>query len=257
MYTLVLSNNMLSGSIPASVVQIPSLRGLLLGHNKLEGGLPVELKNTSNLIQLSLNDNQMAGEIPSWVGCSVKETRYNNDVTFPYLMVLLFNIEPSICKGYNEAMFILQGIRFHEFEQLPIATRCQTWFYLAPPDLSQNQLESQIPGSLADLTFLKYFNISHNRLLGGIPQAGQLPVFPASSYEGNPGLCGIPLAECQRAAPDDHNLDNHSGGKDEDGRMLAGIVAAVVSCVLWSCAVFFSKSWERLLQRVLMSWLYY
>ncbi|XP_024539895.1 receptor-like protein kinase BRI1-like 3 [Selaginella moellendorffii] len=301
MYTLVLSNNMLSGSIPASVVQIPSLRGLLLGHNKLEGGLPVELKNTSNLIQLSLNDNQMAGEIPSWVGCSVKETRYNNDVTFPYLMVLLFNIEPSICKGYNEAMFILQGIRFHEFEQLPIATRCQTWFYLAPPgfniyltpnhtshwcidisfnsftgtiptefcatqnlywlnlahnlltgaipstmgnlkniewlDLSQNQLESQIPGSLADLTFLKYFNISHNRLLGGIPQAGQLPVFPASSYEGNPGLCGIPLAECQRAAPDDHNLDNHSGGKDEDGRMLAGIVAAVVSCVLWSCAM--------------------
>ncbi|XP_024517553.1 receptor-like protein kinase BRI1-like 3 [Selaginella moellendorffii] len=293
MYTLVLSNNMLSGSIPASVVQIPSLRGLLLGHNKLEGGLPVELKNTSNLIQLSLNDNQMAGEIPSWVGCSVKETRYNNDVTFPYLMVLLFNIEPSICKGYNEAMFILQGIRFHEFEQLPIATRCQTWFYLAPPgfniyltpnhtshwcidisfnsftgtiptefratqnlywlnlahnlltgaipstmgnlkniewlDLSQNQLESQIPGSLADLTFLKYFNISHNRLLGRIPQAGQLPVFPASSYEGNPGLCGIPLAECQRAAPDDHNLDNHSGGKDEDGRMLAGIVAAVVS----------------------------
>ncbi|XP_062114720.1 receptor-like protein 9DC3 [Humulus lupulus] len=60
-------------------------------------------------------------------------------------------------------------------------------------DLSQNELSGQIPYELAQLFFLQYFNVSYNHLSGSIPQQNQLSTFESSSFEGNMGLCGIPL----------------------------------------------------------------
>ncbi|XP_062113735.1 receptor-like protein 33 [Humulus lupulus] len=60
-------------------------------------------------------------------------------------------------------------------------------------DLSQNELSGQIPSELAQLFFLQYFNVSYNHLSGSIPQQNQLTTFGSSSFEGNLGLCGIPL----------------------------------------------------------------
>ncbi|GMN25014.1 hypothetical protein TIFTF001_045908 [Ficus carica] len=59
-------------------------------------------------------------------------------------------------------------------------------------DLSQNKLSGGIPQELTQLNFLQYFNVSHNRLAGPIP-ANHFQTFGSSSYEGNMGLCGIPL----------------------------------------------------------------
>ncbi|XP_062114722.1 receptor-like protein 54 [Humulus lupulus] len=55
-------------------------------------------------------------------------------------------------------------------------------------DLSQNELSGQIPSKLAQLFFLQNFNVSYNHPSGSIPQQNQL-----SAFEGNMGLCGIPL----------------------------------------------------------------
>ncbi|XP_062114723.1 receptor-like protein 9DC3 [Humulus lupulus] len=60
-------------------------------------------------------------------------------------------------------------------------------------DLSQNELSGKIPSELAQLFFLQYFNVSYNHLSGSIPQQNQLSTFESSSFEGNMGLCGIPL----------------------------------------------------------------
>ncbi|EOA32149.1 hypothetical protein CARUB_v10015400mg [Capsella rubella] len=62
-------------------------------------------------------------------------------------------------------------------------------------DLSSNQLSGTIPNGLGALSFLTYVNVSHNKLNGEIPQGTQITGQPKSSFEGNAGLCGLPLEE--------------------------------------------------------------
>ncbi|CAF1866220.1 unnamed protein product, partial [Brassica napus] len=62
-------------------------------------------------------------------------------------------------------------------------------------DLSSNQLSWTIPSGLGTLSFLAYINVSHNQLKGEIPQGTQIMGQPKSSFEGNAGLCGLPLQE--------------------------------------------------------------
>ncbi|XP_056864256.1 receptor like protein 24-like [Raphanus sativus] len=60
-------------------------------------------------------------------------------------------------------------------------------------DLSRNQLSGTIPNELKTLSFLACINVSHNQLQGEIPQGTQITGQPASSFEGNARLCGLPL----------------------------------------------------------------
>ncbi|CAN7061814.1 unnamed protein product, partial [Brassica rapa subsp. trilocularis] len=62
-------------------------------------------------------------------------------------------------------------------------------------DLSSNHLSGTIPNGLGSLSFLSYINVSHNQLKGEIPQGTQIIGQPKSSFEGNAGLCGLPLQE--------------------------------------------------------------
>ncbi|EFJ31928.1 hypothetical protein SELMODRAFT_439849 [Selaginella moellendorffii] len=169
-----LSFNNISGTVFRK--DLLSLRFLVLGHNKLQDGLSSE-------------DKFQAGS-----GSSEVEEDEITEITFPLLIVYVINKELSICKAYEE-VFILQGIRLDDFEHkdgssclliLDLSHNtftginsliCETYMcyfshttYLQGPflrnlknlewlDLSQNWLESHIPDSLGNFTFLKHLNI--------------------------------------------------------------------------------------------------
>ncbi|XVF79478.1 hypothetical protein PTKIN_Ptkin14bG0225800 [Pterospermum kingtungense] len=62
-------------------------------------------------------------------------------------------------------------------------------------DLSWNNLVGKIPEQLVRLTSLSFLNLSENHLHGMIPQGKQFNTFENNSYEGNHGLCGMPLSK--------------------------------------------------------------
>jgi Na+/H+ antiporter NhaD/arsenite permease-like protein len=57
---VVFSQNQLAGSIPHEVMQMPKVLALFLDNNNLSGGIP-EVWKMPNIIQLYLNSNNLSG----------------------------------------------------------------------------------------------------------------------------------------------------------------------------------------------------
>ena len=100
-------------------------------------------------------------------------------------------------------------------------------------DLSKNQLSGGIPSSLSHIDHLSVLDLSNNNLSGKIPTSPQLDTFNASSYEGNPNLCGAPLP---KKCPGEEIAQNpamigsreHAGMQDEkEGFISIGFYVSV------------------------------
>ncbi|XP_061951315.1 cuscuta receptor 1-like [Populus nigra] len=86
-------------------------------------------------------------------------------------------------------------------------------------DLSYNNLNGEIPPQLLDLNFLSAFSVAHNNLSGKTPKmVAQFSTFSKSCYEGNPLLCGPPLAKnCTGAIPPSPLPRSQTHKKEENG----------------------------------------
>ena len=78
-----LSDNELSGEIPAELGELTSLQRLYLNSNMLSGEIPTELGDLTSLQELGLWDNELTGEIPTELGKmvdrAVLRTLYSNN----------------------------------------------------------------------------------------------------------------------------------------------------------------------------------
>ncbi|KAI0488840.1 hypothetical protein KFK09_028679 [Dendrobium nobile] len=141
-----------------------------------QGNTVYTFQTNGSMIYLDLSYNFLTGEIPNVFGA------------MEYLVVL--NLEHNSLTGSIPDTF--GGLKS-----------------IGLLDLSNNNLTGPIPGSLGANGFLNDLDVSNNNLSGQIPTSGQFTTFPASSYENNTGLCGIPLKACNKSSGSSNSNGGH------------------------------------------------
>ena len=250
LYSLDLGNNKFSGEIPKWIRErMSSLKQLCLRGNMLTGNIPEQLCGLSDLCILDLTLNNLSGSIPPCLG----HLSAMNHVTLlgpspDYLYTdyyyyregmelvvkgkeMEFERILSIVKLIDLSRNNLSGVIPHGIANLStLGTLNLSWNQLTrkiPEDIgamqgletldfSSNRLSGPIPLSMASITSLSHLNLSHNLLSGPIPTTNQFSTFnDPSVYEGNLGLCGLPLST-QCSTPNEDHKDEEDEKEDHD-----------------------------------------
>ncbi|EOA28988.1 hypothetical protein CARUB_v10025247mg [Capsella rubella] len=227
------ANNRLEDTFPFWLKALPNLQVLTLRSNKFYGPMSPPHQGPLGFPELQIfeiADNKFTGSLPpnyfvNWKTSSeyqglykvYHEKRYD-DIGYTYRMVMDLHY-----KGLSMETFVLTSYIAIDFSgnrlegQIPesigllkalIALNLSNNAFtghiplslanleeLESLDMSRNKLSGTIPNALGTLSFLEYINVSHNHLKGEIPQGPQITGQSESSFEGNAGLCGLPLKE--------------------------------------------------------------
>ncbi|KAI3819066.1 hypothetical protein L1987_12888 [Smallanthus sonchifolius] len=198
-----LSDNNLSGEIPNWIWDLGDgyLRFLNLSHNKfsslekpytfpflldvldlhnnyLEGDIPVPPRR---VYHLDYSNNNFKSSIPVGFGNVLRSTLFFSIANSNLVGVIPESIRnASSLRDLNLSRNALTG-------PIPLIGNLKD---LRSLDLSVNMLDGSIPDELTNLTQLLFLNLSYNHLSGRIPRFQK---FTELSFEGNEGLCGLPL----------------------------------------------------------------
>ena len=230
-----LGKNKLSGKMPAWIGgSLSDLIVVNLRSNEFNGSIPLNLCQLKKVQMLDLSSNNLSGIIPKCLN-NLTAMGQNGSLVIAY-EERLFVFDSSISyidntvvqwKGkeleYKKTLGLVKSIDFSNNKlngEIPIEVT--DLVELVSLNLSRNNLIGSIPLMIGQLKSLDFFNLSQNQLHGGIPvslsqiaglsvlglsdnilsgkipSGTQLQSFNASTYDGNPGLCGPPLLKkCQ------------------------------------------------------------
>uniref|UniRef100_A0A5B6ZSQ0 Protein kinase domain-containing protein n=1 Tax=Davidia involucrata TaxID=16924 RepID=A0A5B6ZSQ0_DAVIN len=155
-----LSNNILSGSIPASIANCLNLLGIDLSFNNLSGGLPSQVCDVPGLVYLSLRSNVLTGSVQDQILACQSLERLDLGSN------LFTGLAPFGVLGLNNLTYFNISHNGFKGEIPEIATCSGRLEYL---DAAGNDLFGDIPLSITNCNGLKYLDLGFNRLNGSIP----------------------------------------------------------------------------------------
>ncbi|CAI0546282.1 unnamed protein product [Linum tenue] len=190
LFMLNLQLNSFSGPIFPQFCSLPNLHILDLSGNKFSGTVPKCLPNLTAMVE------GRSGEVFEQETKVVTKGRaYDYNRNLALLNVIDFS-ENNLSGPIPEEMTKLLSLRVLNLSSNHISgaipEKIGDLKVLETLDLSHNQLSGEIPATLSSLTFLTHLIVSYNNFSGKIPAGRQLQTFDASSYQGNPFLCGFP-----------------------------------------------------------------
>ncbi|CAL2253732.1 unnamed protein product [Prunus armeniaca] len=205
------------------------LTGSFVGEEMPSDDDMVDFDGFQNLWLLSLAYCNLTGRIPSWLGTlprlfyiNLSHNRISDRKTYPphrlsYFPALIDLSDNNIDGDIPTEIHQLQLLRrlylnSNNFVGV-IPDQISNLKELEVLNLSMNHLSGKITSSLLRLNFLRSLDVSYNNLQGPIPTSTQIQSFNASSFEGNPKLCGDPLPK--KCGPN-KGIDEDNKNKDVD-----------------------------------------
>ncbi|XP_019093345.1 PREDICTED: receptor-like protein 12 [Camelina sativa] len=174
-----LRNNRLSGNIP-EFINPYNISILLLRGNNLTGRIPHQLCGLGNIQLLDLSNNRLNGSVPSCLSNKSfgfgKEAKLDNSYyDSGVVSIIYFNIV------FRSLIVEDQFIEYCDVDtktKIEFVTKHRYDAYwggnlklLFGMDLSENELNGEIPVELGGLLTLQGLNLSHNNLSGVIPKS--------------------------------------------------------------------------------------
>ncbi|KAJ8647423.1 hypothetical protein MRB53_000446 [Persea americana] len=180
---LILFKNFLFGPIPENLGTCLSLTRVRLGHNYLNGSIPEGFLYLPRLNLVELQNNYLSGTF------SENSNRSSSPKKLGQLNLsnnLLCGSLPSSISNFSSLQILL--LNDNQFSGQIAEIRILNYL-----NLSRNHLNQTIPKSFGVMKSLTAADFSFNDLSGKLPEMGQFAYFNASSFAGNPRLCGLLL----------------------------------------------------------------
>ena len=263
-----LGENEFGGTIP--IMKSQYLQVVILRSNHFEGNIPPQFFNLTSLFHLDLAHNKFSGSLPNSV---YNLTQMNTNYVYvwqPATFDLFTKGQEYVYQVHPERRTIdlssnslsgevpLELFRLVQVQTLNLSHNnligtipkdIGRMKNMESLDLSSNKFYGEIPQSMSLLTFLGYLNLSCNNFDGKIPIGTQLQSFNASSYIGNPKLCGAPVTNCTTEEENPNTEKPSTQIEDEDSireSMYLGIgVGFAVSFWGISGSLFLIRKWRH------------
>ncbi|KAI9192425.1 hypothetical protein LWI28_022809 [Acer negundo] len=300
--TLDLGYKRINGSIPNWIGRLFNLTYLILNNNNLQGRVPIQLCQLDQLRLIDLSHNNIFGHIPPCLMTKLRDRDFHVPPSSYYELGINQTAYPLMGKEEivefrtKTISYFYRGKILTKMSGIDLS--CNKLIGVIPPqignlvmihtlnlshnnltesipstfsnlkqieslDLSYNNLSGIIPPQLVELSFLAVFNMAYNNLSGRtLGLVAQFSTFNASSYVGNPLLCGLPLPKSCDAIESPMLLPTNSSDIGEENDFMdmdifyiSFTVSYAIVLLTIVAVLFINPCWRRTWFYIVETWM--